>query len=435
MQEDATMRGILRLTAAVMAVGMIAGGAGRAQAQQAQQAQQAAQPAGAPAQTTAAQTTEPAAAAAGAAPNADLAEATAEAAGLAEEAEKEAVSVPEGDKLRTPDSPAFAILGVSPTTIQNPTTPRDLAVALSGFLKNSELLVPDSLAVEVSPFWFLSHDRLTYADYADNDVGQLWRNFSASLGTTGVAEDGSRSLAVGARTQLAFDSAAGACRAFEKKLQELAGLGALRMSSAAMLELRAKHSPEGVFDDKAFRAALLQLKTEREQAVAEALERAAAVRDECAKAATARPRVLSVAAAVAWRYADSKLENSDFVSQSYWATYAHRFRTWSVLGMSRLQFDEADRGWDGFVDLGARVIVPRRNYAGSIEVIMRKQTFGDDASDSELELRLGLQAEYMIREGTWISVGFGKGFAALDAGELFALANISASFGDPKIER
>ncbi len=356
-----------------------------------------------------------------------------EAEALEEAAEEQAITVPEGDKLRTPDSPAFAILGVSTTTIENPTTPGDLSVAISGFLKDGSLLVPDSLAVEAAPFWFLNHDRLTYRDYADNDVGQLWRNFSASVGTTGVADDDSRSLAVGARTLLAFDSAAGACRKFEEKVQAIAALAALSVPNNEMLALRAAHSPEGVFNADTFNAALLKRKKEREQAVSEALEKLSKVRDECAKAATARPRVLAAAAALAWKYADSKLENSDFVSQSYWVTYGHRFGAWSVLAMSRLQFDEADRGWDGFVDLGARAILPRRKYAGSLEVILRRQAFGDDAGDSELQLRVGLQVEYMVREGTWISAGFGKGFAAVNAGELFSVASLSTSFGDPKI--
>jgi hypothetical protein len=287
----------------------------------------------------------------------------------------------------------------------------------------------------VAPFWMFPQRKLTYADYADNDVGQLWRNFSASLGTTGVAEDGSRSLAAGARTQLAFDSAAGACRKYEEKLQGLALSSAMNLPVAKMVALRAEHTIDGVLNQESLDAALKKLKKDREQAVADALEKFSKIRDECAKAATARPRVLSVAAAWAWRYADSKLENSDFVSQQYWATYGQRLGTWSVLAMSRLQFDEADRGWDGFVDVGARAIVPRRTYAGSLEVIARKQAFGDGAGDSELQLRFGLQVEYMIREGTWISASFGKGFAAADAGELFSIASLSASFGDPKIER
>jgi hypothetical protein len=441
--KNSKRRGIAGFAAMVAAAWMTTG-QGDAQAQALPPAQPAGQPAGPPAQSTASEAlpdpAPPAAPADAPSPTeagggADLDAAVDEAEVLGEAAEAEAITVPEGDKLRTPDSPAFAILGVSPTSIQNPTTPRDLAVALSGFLKDGSLLVPESLAVEVAPFWLISHDRLTYADYAAADVGQLWRNFSASLGTTGVAEDGSRSLAVGARTQLAFDSAAGACRKYEEKLQAIATLGALNLSTEAMLTLRAEHSPDGVFDAKTFNAALLALKKGREQAVAEALEKLATVRDECAKAATARPRVLSLAAAVAWRYAGSKLENSDFVSQSYWATYAQRLGTWSVLAMSRLQFDEADRGWDGFVDLGARAIVPRRTYAGSLEVILRRQAFGDDAGDADLQLRVGLQVEYMIREGTLLSVAFGKGFAAVDAGELFSLASLSASFGDPKIAR
>jgi hypothetical protein len=93
-------------------------------------------------------------------------------------ASSEAAAIDEGDKLRTPDSPAFALLGVSPTDIQKPTTPRALAVALSKFVTSDAMLeIPQSLAIDIAPFWFWSQDRLTYADYVASDRYQWWRNF------------------------------------------------------------------------------------------------------------------------------------------------------------------------------------------------------------------------------------------------------------------
>jgi hypothetical protein len=346
----------------------------------------------------------------------------------------EAARVDEGDKLRTPDSLAFSILGVSPTEIQKPTTPRALAVSLSKFVSERAMLeIPESLAIEVAPFWLWGHNRLEYEDYARSDAGQLLRNLSLSLGTTSADESGALRLATGVRSHFAFDRAdAPRCEQYQAELQTLAGKVALGLSKEEMQRLQAEHTSNGALDTEALTTALAELKAEKVKAELKAFE---ATSKECAAAATARPRVLSFAAAQAWSFPASQAENGDLISQAYWTTYAHRLGAWTLLGLGRLRFDEADRGWDGFVDAGARVIYTRETFAAALEGVGRKQAFGDDASDAELQLRLALQVEYLVQDGTWLSVSFGKDFAAADAGSLFSLANLTTSFGDPKISR
>ena len=343
---------------------------------------------------------------------------------LAANARAEAASVDEGDKLRTPDSPAFTILGVAPTAIAKPTTPRALAVSLSKFINEGAMLeVPSGLAVEVAPFWLWGLDRFELADYGDNDLGQLHRNLSLSLGTSSADTSGASRMASGIRTHVAFDRApTPACWGYEKAAQT-----ALILSPAEMRSLRDEHTVDGTLDHASFDEALRERKAQK-------VKDAKLVLGSCAAAAAARPRVLALAAALAWRFPSSAAKNGDFVSQAYWATYSHRVGDWSLLGLGRLRFDEADRGWDGFFDVGARAIFTRSTYAAAFEAIGRKQAFGDDASDADLQLRLALQVEYLVDGGTWLSVSFGKDFAAADAGSLFSLANLTTSFGDPEIE-
>jgi hypothetical protein len=358
-----------------------------------------------------------------------------ELAALAAAASSEAATIDEGDKLRTPDSPAFSLLGVSPTEIQKPTTPRALAVALSKFVTSDAMLeIPQSLAIEMAPFWFWSRDRLTYADYVAADRDQWWRNLSLSLATTAVDESGALSLGTGMRSHYAFDSGSTAtCVEYDEQLEQLAGESAL--GAKDIVALRAAHTSGGVTDQAAFDADLRALQTIRAAVVTKAQKDLAKGLTDCAESGAARKYVLSFAAAMAWRFPSSQAENGDLVSQAYWATYSHKRGAWTFLGLGRIRFDEANRGWDGFLDLGARAIFSKQDYAAALEVIGRQQAFGTDVDDSKLMIRAALQVEYLIQEGTWLSVSFGKDFAAADAGTLFSLANLTTSFGDPQISR
>src|SRR5262249_16095090 len=87
------------------------------------------------------------------------------------------------DKLRTPDSPAFVVLGVSPTTIQRPTPPRALMAALGGAMSDSNLGVPKNFALEVAPYWLFGHPDVPVLDYRRNNWLRPLRTLSFSIAT------------------------------------------------------------------------------------------------------------------------------------------------------------------------------------------------------------------------------------------------------------
>lgn len=133
-----------------------------------------------------------------------------------EEQLAEAKSVPEFNRVRTPSSSAFTILGISPTQIQGPGTPRDFALVVANNLQSgSDLTVPKNLALEIAPYWWFDHDRLTFDEMVNASPGSsLLRNLSLSFGSssrdyetfdsmgmsTGTATESK--LAIGMRTQL-----------------------------------------------------------------------------------------------------------------------------------------------------------------------------------------------------------------------------------------
>jgi hypothetical protein len=102
-------------------------------------------------------------------------------------------STPELNSLTTPDSPAFVILGVSPTTIQRPTTPQAVATSLaSAFSSNGQTLVPN-YALEVAPYWIWSHPRTTFADVARNSFTTPLEWLTVSIATTSSGAQSSTS--------------------------------------------------------------------------------------------------------------------------------------------------------------------------------------------------------------------------------------------------
>lgn len=91
--------------------------------------------------------------------------------------------------MRTPNSPAFVALGVSPTEIQRPTTPAAFAADVVSRFRSSDgnLTIPQGLAVEVAPYWMVPHYDLTWKDYANEAFSSIYRNATLSLATAPTA--------------------------------------------------------------------------------------------------------------------------------------------------------------------------------------------------------------------------------------------------------
>ena len=88
--------------------------------------------------------------------------------------------------LRTPTSPAFTLLGIAPTDIERPTTPRAFAVSLLSALRDGDgSLLPRDFALEVAPYWLVQRPKLSFKEYSDpTSLQSLKQTFSLSVAAT-----------------------------------------------------------------------------------------------------------------------------------------------------------------------------------------------------------------------------------------------------------
>ena len=104
--------------------------------------------------------------------------------------------------LRTPIAPAFALRGLTPISIERPSTPRAFAVSVISSTQRFREL-PDSWALDLGPYWLRQHPLLTYdAYYRPGVIDALMQTLSISIATS--ARDTNRNttdLGIGVRTQ------------------------------------------------------------------------------------------------------------------------------------------------------------------------------------------------------------------------------------------
>lgn len=91
--------------------------------------------------------------------------------------------------LTTPDVPAFTILGVSPTQIERPATPKAFAVSLLSSTTDSSNLIPSKYALVAAPYW-MRQESVTIDEYLQPGVAQsLAQTFTVSVATNPVSSN------------------------------------------------------------------------------------------------------------------------------------------------------------------------------------------------------------------------------------------------------
>lgn len=103
------------------------------------------------------------------------------------------------DLLSVPIAPAFIILGIDPTSIEEPTTPTDLLVSVRNGTENFKNF-PTDYALSFAPGWVLGGSTINYKSFASGN--NIWQNIKQSsifsLGThTAENEDSTTSTQLG----------------------------------------------------------------------------------------------------------------------------------------------------------------------------------------------------------------------------------------------
>jgi hypothetical protein len=107
------------------------------------------------------------------------------------------------DQLRTPASPAFILIGVAPSAVERPTTPKALAATIVSAAAGVQSL-PTNYAIEVAPYWLSSHPGLTWEQFQHPGTWpSLIHNLSLSLAISSsspIFADSGTAVGFGLRT-------------------------------------------------------------------------------------------------------------------------------------------------------------------------------------------------------------------------------------------
>jgi hypothetical protein len=110
--------------------------------------------------------------------------------------------------LKTPDSPGFVLLGVSPSAVERPSTPKALGVSLLSAVTSGDNLLPSDYAVTVAPYWLVGHPDLHATQYYDPDAAQsLRQTFAISFASAKSTVKGAADTASSTDFSLGFRAA------------------------------------------------------------------------------------------------------------------------------------------------------------------------------------------------------------------------------------
>jgi hypothetical protein len=326
---------------------------------------------------------------------------------------------------RTPESPVFVLLDLSPSEIQKPSGSRPLAISIARDLTAFDnTLLPLNLAVELSPYWIDSHSGVDWKEYTDSGIEQLYQNLSLSVGASTPSRDsdesGYTSIAFGVRTGI--DGRSYDCEQLEPifyRYNDERSREKLRAMDAAMFDGTQLHGFEEI--DADFKKNWLKDKQNRE-----AIRKAT---DQCTRK---RDWAIDAAFAASFDIPDQAIKHTELSALAGWLTFGLLGDTVSLVPMTRVRSDllylDDSRT---MIDLGAQFVVAAKLFAFSAEFIYRNVFDKPEENNKSSFYRTGLGIDAALSSDIWLNVSFGKNYADLFPDEdLFVKTSLRFDLGE-----
>lgn len=337
--------------------------------------------------------------------------------------------IPEFNKLRTPESPAFTILGIAPTEVHRPTTPATFATNFLEDFTGDGGLLPKSFALETAPYWWFSHPALTLSEYADPGPKNLYRNLSFSVATTsegGEVESSIQRIGLGLRTSVVSGKAVSdqciarvhqaaetVSRAVGREVAvRIAADPTLASDSARLEKLRGKLFQAAVDNLPQAQRALLDAETK-----------------SCVNNLSARRGfVLDLSAGSALTFPGGRVDDGELTTAGVWITPAYLSGSFSGVGVLRARWNALETDTTATsIDVGLRAVYSRDRIAASFEGVWRHVEQGDESDNL---YRVAAIFDILLTGDLWLSATFGKDFRGDEPNSFVALANLTWNVGD-----
>jgi hypothetical protein len=327
-------------------------------------------------------------------------------------------SLPTMDELRAPASPAFDLLGISPSSVERPNTPRALAISILSSTNRSNGNFPQDFAIDVAPYWLVSHPTLTFDKYYKPDhVGQtILRTLYFSLATTKMPDTGDKdgtSLGFGLQFLLVHGDAAPNLRDRVQKLKEKQ-LGILVECVPMIGEVKVDtNSPKC------------------KKLLAEAEKAGGAIRK------LDKQRVgwiVAFASAMVADFPRNDVSEGNVTRVGIWLTPSYRsgnidslLHQLTFVGIGRYIWDDVADNSKNLFDIGARIIWTSKHLPLSLSAEY-VQRFVEGDTDTE---RIAFVFEYRVQDDISLFASYGTNFDTSFEGndDLIAIAGVKFGFG------
>jgi hypothetical protein len=343
------------------------------------------------------------------------------------------------DELSAPASPAFVVLGVSPANVERPETPKAFTLNLLDKLQTSNGL-PKNYALEVAPYWLVSHPNLQFGDYQNPDLKHsILQTLAISVGTapipgaTDTADPLGTKIGLGVRTAIKNGHANPRLKRklaeIIAKIEPIDDLVFDLMNREDELLAALKTNP----DDEKSKQELVALQKSISEARASTVALALQIQQLDAE------RVgffLNVAAGQVWTAFADDVRNAKSEKRGFWVTPSYRWRGCGEKQECESSIDAIavvralkDPSKDAVWDFGGRVVwKATKEFNVSLETLQRRQP--DDAVDEEDSNRTVGLLEYRIRQDLILFGSFGQDFReATGAKPLVSFLGLNLGFG------
>jgi len=333
------------------------------------------------------------------------------------------------DDLRAPTSPAFVLLDVTPSSVERPENPKSFAVNVINKL-TSRSGFPQNYALEVAPYWLMSHPDLTFERYQNPGIGQsIAQTLSFSIATTPLqvattTAASSTSTSVG--TRLGAGVSVNVWNGqpnpkIEPLINDLVKID----SDIADDVISEQERP----DD---RTAPIKTAADKARATDTALQ----IQQIDAQRLGF---LLTIAAGQVWNYPGDVVETAQTDRRGIWVTPAYRFRVCGddlscdafvdAIGVVRALHDP---GKTTMWDVGGRFLwQPNKELSISVETLRRHGA----ASTPDSSRTVGM-LEYRMTADTSLYATFGQDFAkAVGNQPLVSLVGVNVGFGNKAMVR
>jgi hypothetical protein len=321
------------------------------------------------------------------------------------------------DDLKAPSSPAFVLLGVEPTSVERPETPKALIVDLVSTLQESQG-IPKDYALALAPYWLKDHPDLTYNQYFTTNPWQnLLHTLSISLASHRPEDD--------QETDAADTS--------EEFQDPAVGIGFRGMLIGGRAP---KDLDSAVKDLEKALGAVLDCENDCEE-----VEQAA--RDAAAKVQEINVQrvgfTLDVAGGAVWDFPEEKVDQRRMQRWGAWITPAYRFASSSgkssIDALAVLRYIRKKQNHEDTIDLGGRLIWHYNDdLALSAEYVQRRNE-GTAETEAESTDRLVGLIEYRLTDNLFLVASYGEDFAMDDEDSGTLVSTLGLKFGLGKKEK